>query len=116
MAGRQSLPRPDYHFRRHRREFDYLGIYSEPEYLALFERHIQRRDLLHLTHLRLRDGHRIWYRIAPDTGVVAQYDETAENYQSFYLPVDVDGFLEAGRGWWVEVQQTAAGWRITPWG
>lgn len=119
LFARMSAPQPlsalPYHFRRHREEFRTLGIRSEEDYAALFQGHIQRPDLLHFTLLRLRDRRRFWYRVAPDTGIVALYDERGRGYHSFFLPDDIVQFLESGLGWWVEVAHTANGWRVRPW-
>ena len=62
-----------------------------------------RADLGRFTLLRTRDRHRIWYLVGPDSGAVAQYDETRSVYWSFFRPDDLAEFLAHGRGWWVEV-------------
>lgn len=54
----------------------------------------------------------MWYRVGMDTGDVSQYNESRHRYWSFYRPEDLRGFLEAGRGWWLEVQRGAGGLEI----
>lgn len=114
MAERR-LSEAEHHFRRHRREFVDLEVHTQETYLALFEHHICRPDLLRFAAYRVRDRHVMWYLIAPDTGAVAQYNETKGTWWSFYRPKDVIAFMDAGRGWWVKVEQTASGWRMTSW-
>src|SRR3954452_24192548 len=97
MATDRILPRLGYHFLAHGRPG--LGLGDEREYLAAFHRHIVRDDLLRLSFLRERDGARMWYLVAPETGATAQYNETRGAWWSFFLPADIGSFLDVGVNW-----------------
>jgi SPP1 gp7 family putative phage head morphogenesis protein len=112
MAVPQALPELDYHHKRHGKEF---GGVSPGEYVRLFTEHIQRPDLMYFTGLRQSDQAVMWYLMAPDTGAVAQYNETRGVYWSFFQPKEPIVYLDSGLLWWAEVKQVGGQWIAQPW-
>lgn len=101
LRQREQLPKLAYHFRKHGEN---CGADTEQRYRQLFLQHIQRTDLRWFTTLRRKDQVGMWYLVAMDSGLVAQYNESRKQWWSFYRPDDLDKFLHSGHGWWVEVQ------------
>ena len=112
MAVRQALPKLDYHYDEHGRD---LGATSREVYAQMFEEHIQRTDLMYFTGIRQRDHVVMWYLMAPDTGAVAQYNETRGVYWSFYQPGDPIRQLEEALLWWAEIKREGGQWIAQPW-
>ena len=106
------LPRPEFHYRKHRLEFPGL---TPDEYQALFREHIAREDLQCFSLIEKQRRRRMWYLVAMDTGNIAQYNETDRRFWSFFHHDNVARFLDSGRGWWIKVEQRGGRKAIEPW-
>ena len=57
----------------------------------------------------------MWYGVAMDTGLVAQYNESRARYWSFYRAASPSKLLDSGRGWWAEVSVREGKAEWLPW-
>lgn len=104
----ETVPRLDYHVRRHGRQLD---VQTNEEYVRALRRHLQRADLRIFTYLRSSDHAPFWELIAPD-GTTAVYNENRSSIWSFFWPIGVNQRMSIAKGWWVEVLRAADDWHF----
>ncbi len=112
MRKATEIPRLAYHLQRHAQ---LLGVASEEEYVGLFKAHLQREDLIIGTALRPKDRSVMWYLVAMDTRMVAQYNEAAGCFWAFMKVAGLEGYLRDAEAWWVRIERKGDGWSFEPW-
>lgn len=107
IAQDTKLPRPGEHLKKHGDELGKIGITSPEQVANLYAMHVQRTDnnvrIFSYISTQKDTQYRNWAIVGIDNGVVALYNETKQMPWSIFRHNDIDGYLNGGKNWWVEV-------------
>lgn len=118
IARAGKLPRLNEHFTKHGDDFADLGIRTPEQLGDLYAAHVQRTDNVRtFSYVSTQKGtqYRHWAIVGMDNGVVALYNETKQTPWSIMRPDDLDGYMNGGHGWWLEVNNWQSRPKVTRW-